>query len=1209
MATVTPKEGTLRKILDLFDRQVDRRIEEVIKVDQTNTAVVREEIEEYIPTESIKASYRKFLERFQETPNKPHEGIGVWISGFFGAGKSSFAKILGYALENRDLNGVSAADLFARQSEDPQIQALLGTINQQIPTRAIIFDVSTTAVVTDANQALTDIVYRVLLRELGYASDPEIAEMEIQLEAEGRLAEFVEGFANAYPGLNWDEVKHYTANARNRASRVLHELDPATYPNADSWAKTQHPLEINANFVAKRTWELMRRREASRSLVFIIDEVGQYVARSNQKMLDLQGLVQALGREGKNHAHEWKGQVWMVVTSQERLTEVVDSIGGNQVELARLQDRFATMVDLAPSDIREVTSQRVLKKKPSAREALKSLYDAHKGKLAEATRLTGRLQGQPLDADIFADLYPFLPYQIDLLIETVSGLRTQAGASKHVGGANRTIIKLAQQVLINPETDLGARPIGWLVTLDQTYELLEGHVATERRHDVDEIEGHFGREAMETRIAKALALLQFVPSVARTPENLAVVLHPTVESPPQRAAVETALEALEKSGKVRRTESGWELLSQVGRSWEDERRAMEVLPKHRLDLLDGAAGQLLGEIGPYRHDGIKSFTLAPVVDNQKVGGSGDVELRVRFVLEKEALGSARDLARQESNTDTGQNAIHWVVPIPDDLTAIVDDLHRSLQMIRKYEREQLSPEESRLLGDEKARQSTLRGKLTGALRRVFPQGESFFRGVRTPIGELGAELQEAAKGALRAAIPKLYPKFDQAAVQVKNGAEAAKILESDSLAGLPTVYSDGKGGLGLVVREKGEYKVDADRPSAREVFAYIERQKSFGQKATGKLLESEFTGFGYGWDLEVVMLVAATLFRVGKIEVYHGRRYTSYAEAGVHEVFRKPQVFRSATFAPRVGEISLPVRVECAKALEEMYGEQSPLEEGALAAAIRKRLPDERMRVVEVRSNLRANDLPGVEALTELIATLEGIGEGSIEDTIQAFHEQREQVRVGLERVSRLESALAGANLQLLRRGQEAARQLWPQLRALGNTELAETASKLEEALTSAEFYDYLKPIRQRGDEIRAAYDAARAAIARETNDAVQRQVDDLRNREIWEAVPEESREMHLRPFEQLRAKAQGAAASLPELRSGLYALDGMHAEAVRRLIEVYEELQKGKGDGAAVVRRLKVSKLAPSGIREEKEVEELVGRIREECLEAISKGETVVLE
>lgn len=1205
MATVMTQ-----RILELFDRDVDRPIEEVVKVDQTNAAVVREEIEEYVPTTSIKAFYRKILERYRETPNKPHEGIGIWISGFFGAGKSSFAKILGYALENRDLDGVSAAELFARQAEDPEIAALLRAINEQIPTKAVIFDVSTTAVVTDSAQTLTDIVYRVLIRELGYAADPAIAELEIQLENEGKLAAFVEAYARTF-GADWDEQKHFAATARNRASRVLHELEPATYPHADSWARTPLALEINANFVARRAWELMGRRGGGRALVFIIDEVGQYVARSNQKMLDLQGLVQALGREGKNHAHEWKGQVWIVVTSQERLTEVVDNLGGHQVELARLQDRFATSVDLAPSDIREVTSQRVLKKKPSAKDALRSLYEAHKGKLAEATRLSGRLQGPPLDADTFADLYPFLPYQIDLLIETVSGLRTQAGASKHVGGANRTIIKLAQQVLINDETRLGHEPVGRLVTLAQVYELLKGLVATERRHDVDEIQESFGADAMETQVAKALALLQFVPSVARTPENLAVVLHPSVDAAPRRAEVEAALEELRKAGKARQTESGWELLSQVGRSWEDERRGIEVLPKHRQDLLRDAALQLLGEVGGYRHGGIKTFSLAPVVNGQKAQGSGGIELRTRIVLEPEGLAAARDAARQESNTESGQNAIHWVVATPDELLRVVDDLHRSLQMVGKYEREQLSAEESKLFSDEKTRQSTLRAKLTGQLKRAVVQGDSFFRGVQTPVADFGTDLGEAARGALRAAVPKLFPKFDMAAVQVKSAAEAAKILESDSLAGLSAVYGDGDGGLGLVVRQAGDYRIEPQRPAAQEVFGFIERQKNYGQKATGKLLETAFTGFGYGWDLEVVMLLTATLFRAGKIEVYHGKRYTSYTETGVLDVFRKPQVFRSATFAPREDELTFPMRVECAKALEELYGEPvSYHDEGALASAIRNHLPAERTRVVDTRAKLQANGLPGAEALTEFVTTLDGIGEGSAVDTIKAFHEQRDALRSGLARVARLEAVLAGSTLSSLRRAQDALHTLWPQLQAVGASEVAEAAADLAEKLGSPDFFEHLKSIHHRGEEIRQAHDARRTEFAGQLTEAVRRHVDDLRNRQIWEAVPEESRAALLRPFEQLVAKADAASgASLAELRSGVYALDGMHAEAVQRLVEAYEALSKGPDEPAPVVRRVRLSHLAPEGIRTEDEVEKVVGRIRAECLEAISRGETVVLE
>jgi len=92
------------KIKELFASDVSRRIEEVIKVDQTDENILRSEIDEYVATDSIRRFYTSILERYYETPNKPHEGIGIWVSGFFGSGKSSFAKMLGLVLENQELS-------------------------------------------------------------------------------------------------------------------------------------------------------------------------------------------------------------------------------------------------------------------------------------------------------------------------------------------------------------------------------------------------------------------------------------------------------------------------------------------------------------------------------------------------------------------------------------------------------------------------------------------------------------------------------------------------------------------------------------------------------------------------------------------------------------------------------------------------------------------------------------------------------------------------------------------------------------------------------------------------------------------------------------------------------------------------------------------------------------------------------------------------
>src|SRR5688572_21767891 len=131
------------EISTLFDRKIDRRIEEVIKVDQADEDIIRDEIEEYVATDAIRKHYVEILESYRETKTKPHEGIAIWVSGFFGSGKSSFAKMLGLSIENRVVAGEPAAERFAQRTGDKKLQVLLKAIAEKIPTHAVIFDVST----------------------------------------------------------------------------------------------------------------------------------------------------------------------------------------------------------------------------------------------------------------------------------------------------------------------------------------------------------------------------------------------------------------------------------------------------------------------------------------------------------------------------------------------------------------------------------------------------------------------------------------------------------------------------------------------------------------------------------------------------------------------------------------------------------------------------------------------------------------------------------------------------------------------------------------------------------------------------------------------------------------------------------------------------------------------------------------------------------
>ena len=306
-------------IKDLFANDIDRRIEEVIKVDQADEAIVRDEFAEYVVTDSIRSHFLKILEHYQATWQRPNEGIAVWVSGFFGSGKSGFAKYLGLGLANRDILGQGAGELLAQRCDDgktdsAKVKVLLTNIAEQVPTEAVIFDVSTDRGIKTGNQSITEIMYRLFLRSLGYARDLDISELEITLEEEGRLDTFKAKYREIYDK-DWDFEKGKIAIAVQQASRVMHAMDPATYATVDSWRESaMKRADITPGDLSTRGMELMSRRRPGKNLLFVIDEVGQFVARDVQKMLDLMVVVQSLGRVGR-------GKLWIVVTSQEKLTD------------------------------------------------------------------------------------------------------------------------------------------------------------------------------------------------------------------------------------------------------------------------------------------------------------------------------------------------------------------------------------------------------------------------------------------------------------------------------------------------------------------------------------------------------------------------------------------------------------------------------------------------------------------------------------------------------------------------------------------------------------------------------------------------------------------------------------------------------------------------------------------------------------------------
>jgi hypothetical protein len=1177
-------------IQKLFANDISRRIEEVIKVDQADEAIIKDELTEYVVTDSIRDYFNEVFELYAETPQKPHEGIGIWVSGFFGSGKSSFAKNLGLALQNRAICGEGAGVRLAQRIGNPKAQVLLTSIAEQIPTEAVIFDVSTDRGIRTGNQSITEIMYRLFLQSLGYARDLDLSELEITLEEMGELEAFKAKYQEIFCK-DWDAGKGLIAIAVQQASRVMHELEPATYPTADSWREAaMKRADITPGDLAKRGMELMLRRCPGKTLLFVVDEVGQFVARDVQKMLDLQAVVQNLGRIGR-------GKMWLVVTSQEKLTELVGGLDDKRVELARLMDRFPLQVHLEPADISEVTSKRVLSKNAEAEKELRELFTQHRGKLSDNTRLSADIKLPELSTESFVDLYPLLPYQIDLIIQVVSGLRTQGGASKHVGGANRTIIKLAQQLLIHPDVALSSAPIGSLARIDQVYDLVSGNIASEVRGKIDDI-GRKVEHPLAQAVAKTICLLQYVRSIHRTAENIAAALHPAVDADSRMPEVKAALAELERAHLVRPGDGGYRIPTPAEDDWERQRGSLSPKPG---DISRIHAETVVGLWQPQPQHSLLDVKVfkAGLVLGGRLAVEGDLPFHLTLAEAGPELQAAVAEARGRSQSET--KAVFWVAGLDEAIDRETVELFRSKEILARKERGAQTKDETALVAEEKLRQRRHQEELKRLIRQSLLAGTIFFRGNDRSPDEGAADVKRAAEKVLGQALPEVFDRFAEAAARVGRK-DLDELMSTENLRGLTPVFTN----LALVRDQGGKPVFNVENGPLAEVMARIENRTSYGEVATGRYLTDEFAAEPFGWEFDVVRLLVISLLRAGKLEATSkGQLIESALSLEARNTFTNNNLFRQASFRPKVG-LEFTNIVDAADHFKEVFGKEvSELEQGVLAHALREEIHRFDEGLQETFTTLVQHNLPGGEVLRTALDQMRAIRAGKEEQAILSFNGSYKELKEAIKRGAELSQELNETRLLDLARARKAIDQLWPSLQAEPelSEEVTNHAEQLSDCLAKETFFRQLAEIDQHARALEQEYERLHQEAASQTAAAYAVALQQLRNTPGWEGLAALGEEVQQRVAQPLasRATSEGREATpIPLLRADLAACSGRLAVAVEEMLRLV--------DGSRLV-RVEASNFFSGGIESEEQLEQALSGLKDQCLELIGAGKKVLVQ
>ena len=1222
----------MTSIGSLLSRDLSRKIEEIIQVDQADEESVHAEITEYVATDSIRGQYADLFKAIAEAPADPHESVGVWISGFFGSGKSSFAKNLGYAIQNNTVLGTPFADLFKIQLGEKKLGDLLDSITTRFPTEVILFEVAKERDTRKVTERIAELMYTVLLRELDYAEDFDIAELEIELEAEGKLDQFIQICEQKY-NQDWRMVRK-GAQKLSRASAILHELSPETFETKDSWAHAQRNRDaaVTVSRVVNRTFELMSRRRPGKALVFIIDEVGQHVARSGDKIEDLRATVEEFGKVGKNLLKSRKviAPCWIVVTSQEKLDEVVAAIDSKRVELAKLQDRFRYRVDIAPSDIREVATKRVLAKKEDAVAFLGELFSKNEGTLNAALRLERTSRHTELGKDDFVRFYPYPPHYIDLCIGIMSGIRLQPGAPRHYGGSNRTIIKQAYEMLANDRTAVAKLPVGTLVTLDKVYELVEGNLSNEKRTDIHEIAQRFKGDAEDQgwslRVAKVICLLEFLRDLPRTESNIAAFLVDEVGRPAPLAPVQAAVRKLQNAQFVRNTEDGWKLQTAQEKNWETERRGfLEPKPRERNEITRAVLEKIFdeAEFKTYRYQNLRTFRIGISVEGTHLADEGELPLSLCIADDAEDLTRKLGEVREESRQPSHSGDVYWAFGLTTEIDELVAQLHASRRMVEKYDQlraqNKISSEEGSCLQDEKTAVHTFQGRLRDKLTETMEKGTGLFRGVSRDASSLGKSLSEILKKMFGQVVPDLYPKLELGSRPLK-GDEAEVVLKAADLKGLPNIFYEGENGLGFVKKDGPKSVINPTAPIVKEVLDYLKSEQSYGNKESrmGKALEKRFGGTPYGWERDMLRLVLAVLFRGGEIEVtYQGNRFHNYQDPLARTPFTSNPAFRNSLFSPRQAP-GLKSLTQAVQRLEEITGKEVDVEEGAIATAFKRIAAEEIEKLYPLKALADAHQLPIQNLLTEFQQTLMGIQSSASDDCVRILTETGASFKASREKVQQLRESLDEKAITGIRQARRACQQVWQQLAPRSpSSEVSQCVEELRSLLASEQFADSLDVIKKHTGKVLAAFKMVYLDLFDRRRKAYQKAIDEIKNRPEWETVVKSNSEMAETLLSLLRSRlgsdddrsavetgVSSGSCGLTELESDLAAVEALKSSALVKLQEL-----AFTGKDKPPIRKVRVSDVFNRPIQTQQDLEAALQQLRDTLQKFIDEGAAIILE
>jgi len=1040
-------------IKSLFDpnKDIHRTIEKVITYSASQEHRLKSEISEYVVTDSIEIQFEKLLDKMQLGMDVGGENeVGVWVSGFYGSGKSSFTKYLGLSFDDSiEIEGSPFIKHFQDRLNKSTTRALLSTITKRFPASVLLLDLASEQLAGATMEEVSTVLFYKVLQWAGYSRNLKVAALERKIKKEGRYQEFLDIVKDDYD-MDWAEDQNNELLVDSIIPEIAHQMYPNIFKDDASFSTETSEIVRFENERVQEMIDIIRETSDKEYIIFIVDEVGQYVGARKSLILNLDGLAKNLKQIGD-------GKVWFIGTAQQTLTEDDSHTSLNSPELYKLKDRFPIQIDLESSDIKEICYKRLLGKSASGASELGNLFDNHGQALRHNTKLQdAKYYDVDFDKETFANLYPFLPAHFDILLHLLGAL------AKSTGGIGlRSAIKVIQDILLESNEHRLAvvdQDMGWLATTVTLYDTLEKDIQRAFLHihqAVEKVLIRFPDSDLHQDVAKTVAVLQILGNLPVIVQNVASLMHPRVDADSQMDQVEKAVKELIADALVPFGEQDNTLCffseklndieqerSQIPLRTADVRRifneALKVdfspLPSIRLNDSFAVRTGLKVQIGAM----VSSLT----------GDKETIQTIVEFVAPSD-YETVRTRLIDDSRHKSSQYTIYLLGRTQSEIDDKVKEIYKCKEIAQRHRSD---PDQS--VKDYCISQSDRANKLIGELqhqiKRNLSQGSFVFRGQSTAVDSFHQEIMDASKKHLALVAAQVFDRNKEAPVRAET-ALAEKFLKMGKLSAITNQIDP----LGLVQVTGGTPNIKLDHKALVSIRDFIDKNGS----VDGKRLMGHFTGAPFGWSQDTLRYLMAVLLVAGEIKLkVSGHDVTVNGQQAI-DALKTNNAFKPIGVSLRYERPSMEMLARAAQRLTLLLGDTIIPLEDVISKATTKAFPEIQHKFGPLAEKMATYGLPGKDNILQLNQDIADVLLTDGSDAPQRLGGEDSTLYENLKRADEINKSLANGLEKTLKSLLEYRREIQelPNSGAPGTlkTESEDDLTILEERLSQEDFYQH----------------------------------------------------------------------------------------------------------------------------------------------------------